>query len=144
MKDKIRIEFDKIPQAFLASTHRVVQEKLFELGIVWADLGKTVSGKTVSYTNAKILWVDKKSITWSNSRDDEWPNNSVQKDRIYVMPGDFDKMVKYLSNSDEEVTLNGEYTATVTKDCVKVGCQTFTFKAVEALHAAVLRAKGRV
>lgn len=52
-------------------------------------------------------------------------------------------MVEYLSKKEfrEEIKLNDEYNAIVTADGVKVGCQGFTFEAIEGLYESVQRAK---
>lgn len=137
MKNKIRIEFDKIPKAFLAATHKVVQEKLFELGYFWGE-----GERKVNYLDANFLWVNPDtSITWGDDKSFEYP--AVNGNHVYIMPGDFDKMVGYLSKKEylDKIKLNNEYNAVVTADGVKVDCQDFTFEAIEGLYNAVQKAK---
>lgn len=135
MKNKIRIEFDKIPKAFLAATHEVVQKKLFELGYSWLIERAKVSNC------CDFLWAERGFLYFGDSRNDD--DGDTSPENVYVMPGDFDKMVEYLSKKDyrDEIKLNSEYNATVTQEGVKVGCQSFTFEAIEGLYESVQKAK---
>jgi hypothetical protein len=58
--------------------------------------------------------------------------------------GDFESFSDYLRSLDRpvEVRLNDDHTATVTRDGIKVGCQSFTHEAVERLHRASREARG--
>lgn len=86
MKNKIRIEFDKIPKAFLAATHEVVQKKLFELGYEWVIDGAKVG----NYYD--FLWAYGDGIiTFGDDRTAEGSDNPVKPENVYVMPDDFDK-----------------------------------------------------
>lgn len=68
---------------------------------------------------------------------------------VYVLPGDWDKaqvaIDKLFVPTEKpvekaiEVPLNSGYTARVTKTQVEVGCQVFTFEAIEKLYKAVIK-----
>jgi hypothetical protein len=54
--------------------------------------------------------------------------------QIYILPQDWDIVVEKLCN---EIKLNSQYTAKIKDNKVTVGCQVFTFDAIEKLYQAV-------
>ena len=51
------------------------------------------------------------------------------------------EFVKNYSNKNSEVVLNGEYTAKVSENGIKVGCQKISFAAFDTLAEAVKKAR---
>lgn len=104
----------------------VVQKELFKRGCKWE-----FRGKSVSYTHERILAIhyrDKNTITWGDDPGLE---------RL--------SLEEFFSQSKKEVsvTLTDSWTAVVTKDQVKVGCQTFDIERVEEL-ISICRELGKI
>jgi hypothetical protein len=75
-----------------------------------------------------------------------FPGNGKAYWTLYRHPGSetcLEGIVLKICDIFEPITiiLNKEYTATVEKDCVRVGCQTFPFGAIELLAECVKRVK---
>lgn len=56
----------------------------------------------------------------------------------YNWPEDSVEIIDFIYSAPKAVKLNDEYTALITKEGVKVGCQTIPFSAVAELHRAIL------
>lgn len=96
----------------------VVQKELFKMGYVWAGWDRD---GVVRYTDARILALNyhcKKTISF-------WYGGGLKRITLEEL---FSRLRKKIL-----VTLTDSWTAIVTKESVKVGCQTFDIKKVEEL-----------
>jgi hypothetical protein len=106
----------------------VVQKELFKRGYEWEGWDRD---GVVRYTDARILAINcfhKKAITF-------WHIGSMKQITL--------KEFFSQSRKEASVTLTDSWTAVVTKESVKVGCQTFDIKKVEEL-ISLCREQGKI
>jgi len=103
---------------------KVIQERLFELGIGWVLSGQKVLIKeTTMYLRNGNIYLDK------GYGDEEITLNDLYTRDLFP------------KSKPIEVKLNSSYTAGVHPDKIVVGCQTFSMEAFEELRAAVDKIK---
>lgn len=136
---KFQISFKGIPDQLLPEAHKIVQTKLFELGYVW---GGTVGGTKVGHTHAKSLQLN---LTISGKMTFHHEDEYSAGGKCFTAFGQETEWVKFASDSDVvTIQLNKAYTAEVSKDGIKVGCQTFPLEVVKQLAAAVKKVSKKV
>ncbi len=110
-----------------------LQTHLYNLGYNWpGNMGKTpLTQSETSYREESAISIEiesgrklllRASITFYQSRPDDYEIITI--DQFYE---------KYVLSQKATVKLNDEYTAEITKDEVKVGCQTFPASILQKL-----------
>lgn len=106
---------------------------LFQYGYVYDP-------KNRQYTTVKALNADV-DYHWDNLQVGYWDNpkglNFCAGVPDFYWPEDAKEIIEYFKSTQITVPNIGEYSATVTKDGIKVGCQTITFGAFDELTKAV-------
>ena len=103
---------------------KAIQEQLFKLGFSW------LQGQELMYLDGDQLFANSNDLGYAS--DSEFYNNSTHKETT------LDDLYKLNQPPKPvEVKLNDEYTAIITDDKVKVGCQEFTHEVINELHKAI-------
>ena len=105
---------------------KAIQEQLFKLGVRFCS----GDNETPLYADASVLHVKNKIVSHGNS----WSVNSYESCEETTL----DDLYKLNQPpKPRELKLNDEYTAIITEDKVKVGCQEFTHEVINELHKAI-------
>ena len=105
---------------------KAIQEQLFKLGVRFCS----GDNETPLYADASVLHVKNKIVSHGNS----WSVNSYESCEETTL----DDLYKLNQPpKPRELKLNNEYTAIITDDKVKVGCQEFTHEVINELHKAI-------
>ncbi len=103
-------------------------------------LAKSLIGKTVKSTAGIKFKVNKWTLTTEDNELSVLVNDEVVangfcvcvRDNCYSVPINMIELIK-----DVKVTLNSKYNATVTKETITVGCQTFPVSILKDLQTAI-------
>ena len=128
-----------------------IEERLLQDSTISAKLEVNLVAKTMNIMEALQALKDGKKITGFEFGKGEYiyaDENGIIRDEdgTECTIGDIDNifikdMMEYIPKVEVEVSLNDEYTATVTSEGVKVGCQTFSLDKIEELVQAAKKVK---
>jgi len=136
---KFQISFKGIPDQLLPEAHKIVQTKLFELGYVWSGTGRSTKIDNVHARSLQVNLTTTGRITFHH--EEEYSAGG----KCFTAFGQETEWVEFASDSDVvKIQLNSDYTAEVSKDGIKVGCQTFPLEVVKQLAAAVKKVSKKI
>ena len=133
MSNKFQLNFGAVPKEILNATVELVAAQLKENG--W-ELDESVRTTLFKYGDVYIIFSDERANSeWNIGkwRPSEYP--------VYHPLNDWAKWSKIRYDVAVTIKLNDEYSAIVSKDDVKVGCQTFTHTAILEVAEAIKKRK---
>ena len=136
MTTKFQLNFKLIPTALRGTIAKLVQDQLVKMGYSTKGLITGTLEGVVTGQDAKMIILnnidDCNVITWN------YTEPSINGGTVYHPINDWDIWTKFVYTTPViTVELNSEYTAVVSLENVKVGCQTFSFDKIANLMNAV-------